>query len=70
MPFVFFNVALHLWAVIVDAVCSDGETIGIKPMMIVQVHLHLYVVTDAVYQVYLNKRFATNKRKDHRLMVE
>ena len=70
MGFVLLDVALHLGLVVVDSVRGETETVGIEPGVVLQVHLLLQVVADAVDQVDLYERLASDEFEYHGALGE
>ena len=58
---ILFDESLHSIRVIVDAVCGEGETIGIKPMMVEAEHFRLDIVANPVYEFNLQEGLASDK---------
>ena len=61
---------LYFLRVVIDAVCGERESVGVKPMVIPAVHLHLQIVADSVNQVNLQKRLAADEVPDDTLFPE
>lgn len=58
---VLLDKPLHSLCVIVDAVCGEGETIGVKPMVVEAEHFRLDIVANPVYEFNLQEGLASDK---------
>ena len=67
---VLLDEALHLLAVVVDAVGGEREAVGVEPMMIAAEHLLLQVIANLVYEVNLEERLAPDEVPHHALLLE
>lgn len=68
MVAVLLNEPLHLLRVVVNAVGREREAVRVEPVVIPSVHLRLQIVTDLVYQFYLQERLAADEVPRHRFL--
>ena len=58
---ILFDKSLHSVCVVINAICGEGETIGVKPMVVEAEHFRLDIVANLVYEFNLQKGFSSDK---------
>ena len=66
---ILFDEVLHLFRAIVDAIRRERKAIGIEPMVVSAKHLNLEIITNLIYQVYLQERLSTYKIPDDTFLL-
>ena len=67
---VFLYELLNFWTIVINSIGGNGKSVRIKPMVIVQTHLHFQIITDAIYQIYFKKWLPAYKIKNDGLEIE